>query len=588
MIVEDVLGQARTRTLWTANYYPVLPFTPQSFEVGALLPTMLYMARFGHRRGKGRFEQVFGRGPNGSVRAPTVNDVAAVLATDRKGDLQGFEDDIGRTVLGDLLLSWCLENRKHVEGQQEQVQRILPTHYFASWVDLPENVASLRGVPEFLTALLARQVDGAWLRQGEPGPFPVGVADLNESRLLALFSRHCAIRGKHAADLASDTFVEDQAHNIGIDELLAVRIALACSNAPHPIGTDGEIANRMPLARRAADGLRDDLSVFVTVYGSQIPRQAFLRMVEAGTGLGLLNLLLSTVAILDEWELTGEVPRVENQSPLPLFVDASQGQDATLRELSEASMTECLRRFERAPILLMLLRVLDDRARNDRRLADKLPPSEPDASDYIRLLGDIYKERHPRSESIFDNLFEDSRRLAAELENDQPEVAERLRHGDPMALAESLCELMGRTLQMNQFLRALESTLMTDKPNGLAVRRRISRTVNGRRRSLDVRSIVLSSAVLDFLVHRHLRDGVDDESSRTLTLRHFLDLLRDRYGLFVDQEPPGQLIPRELLLKNKAWLERRLRDLGLLIGVNDAESMKQLRPRYQGAASHVD
>jgi hypothetical protein len=28
-------------------------------------------------------------------------------------------------------------------------------------------------------------------------------------------------------------------------------------------------------------------------------------------------------------------------------------------------------------------------------------------------------------------------------------------------------------------------------------------------------------------------------------------------------------------------LERRLRDLGLLVGVNDAESMKQLCPRFE-------
>jgi hypothetical protein len=47
-IVEDALGPARTRALWTANYYPALPFTPQSFEVGVLLPAMLFMARFGH------------------------------------------------------------------------------------------------------------------------------------------------------------------------------------------------------------------------------------------------------------------------------------------------------------------------------------------------------------------------------------------------------------------------------------------------------------------------------------------------------------------------------------------------------------
>jgi hypothetical protein len=28
-------------------------------------------------------------------------------------------------------------------------------------------------------------------------------------------------------------------------------------------------------------------------------------------------------------------------------------------------------------------------------------------------------------------------------------------------------------------------------------------------------------------------------------------------------------------------LERRLRDLGLLMGVNDAEAMKRLRPRFE-------
>jgi hypothetical protein len=40
-------------------------------------------------------------------------------------------------------------------------------------------------------------------------------------------------------------------------------------------------------------------------------------------------------------------------------------------------------------------------------------------------------------------------------------------------------------------------------------------------------------------------------------------------------------VSQELLRENKRWLERRLRDLGLLVGVNDAPSMKQLRPRFQ-------
>jgi hypothetical protein len=43
-------------------------------------------------------------------------------------------------------------------------------------------------------------------------------------------------------------------------------------------------------------------------------------------------------------------------------------------------------------------------------------------------------------------------------------------------------------------------------------------------------------------------------------------------------------ISNELLRANRAILERRLRDLGLLVGVNDAEAMKRLHPRFELAA----
>jgi hypothetical protein len=40
-------------------------------------------------------------------------------------------------------------------------------------------------------------------------------------------------------------------------------------------------------------------------------------------------------------------------------------------------------------------------------------------------------------------------------------------------------------------------------------------------------------------------------------------------------------ISNDLLQANRLVLERRLRDLGLLIGVNDAEAMKRLQPRFE-------
>lgn len=129
-------------------------------------------------------------------------------------------------------------------------------------------------------------------------------------------------------------------------------------------------------------------------------------MLEAGIGLGMTNLLLSTANLLTVWEVTGQVPESAQQVSIPLFVDCSQGQDKVLRDLSEGSASEGIRRFERLPLLMMLLRVLDDRVRIDRKLRDSLPANIPDATDWINLLGEIYQERHQRTDAITDALDE--------------------------------------------------------------------------------------------------------------------------------------------------------------------------------------
>jgi hypothetical protein len=589
-ITEEALGFQRVNQLWSANYYAALPITPQSFDIGAVLPAMLYMARWGHRRGKGNFVTSYGHPVNGKAQPPNVVQVASVLQARVESGLAGFDGTTGKAVLGDLLLAWCLENKRHAEGQQEQVQRIYPTHYLASWIDLPEKVGHLRAVPELLTSLLADQPTGEWLEAGGQGHFPVGTTSHRDNLLLRLFARAMTIRGAFASDLASDSFAEEAADEIGIDELLAVRLAQACGSAPLKAKGKNEserIPNRHPIACAAAEALREDLAVFIEVFGLSIPRQSFLHMLEAGIALGMTNLTLSTLNQLMAWEQQGTLPQTSEQSPWPLFVDASQGQDKALREVSETVMTETVRRYERFPVLMSLLRVLDDRVQIHKKFKDDLPPTWPDSTDFLNLLGEVYQERHPRAELILDALDEDCQRLAEGLEQagEASEVAERLRRGQAspaLRLAEAICELMGDTNQRSQFLKVLESSLMPGHFNGLAIKRRVRRSQNGSQRTQDLRAIVLSPALLDFLVHRHLRKAAKGKPEQSLSFQRFLKLLRERYGLYVDREPPGQPVPQELLLRNKAWLERRLRDLGLLIGVNDAESMKQLRPRYQG------
>jgi hypothetical protein len=129
---------------------------------------------------------------------PTIASVAEVLTANDELSLEGFDDETGRMMLGDLLLSWCLENKKHNEGQDQQVQRVLPTHYFASWLDLPDTVASLRGIPELLTTILAE--DDASNRT--KGCESISISN----RHFVLFTtvrfwrpsvRHCETRGPH-------------------------------------------------------------------------------------------------------------------------------------------------------------------------------------------------------------------------------------------------------------------------------------------------------------------------------------------------------------------------------------------------------
>lgn len=95
-IAEEVLTPARVRELWTANYFPALPFTPQHFDIGTLLPAMLYMARWGQRRGKGAFKEAFGSKTNGKAEPPTIDNVASGLLVKQAGAFVGFGEPHAR------------------------------------------------------------------------------------------------------------------------------------------------------------------------------------------------------------------------------------------------------------------------------------------------------------------------------------------------------------------------------------------------------------------------------------------------------------------------------------------------------------
>ena len=590
-LVEEVLSRDMTREIWSGNYDKVLPFSILDFELPAILPAVFYMFRFGQRRGAGKFLETFGVS-EGTLRqrrrSATIERVSERLA--RADELEGFDGEIERAILGDLLLCFCLENRKHSLGREEQIQRVAPAHYMSSWIDLPQSVGHLRHVPEMITAILADQ-KGEHVKPSEDGKctwFSVGKG-YEDNVLIRAFSQGVGRYGEVLEDLRSDRFKEED-DSVGLDQLLMIRLAQQLQAAPDRMREkEGHrIPNQRPIAENAARNFSEDIRRFVRTYANTIPRHALTEMLESCVAIGMATILSSTVEILLRWSGTGVIPNRQDQLPAQLFVDCSNGVDRNIRARAEQSMDDFMRRIERFPVVLMVLRLLDYHAKANRRIKRQNISTRPYATDWINLLGDILHDRHEETQRIFYVIGHNAEQLADKLEEEYPETASILsdvsiQQNPAWRLASGLMTLMGSGFVHGKLINMFDSILLNGRPNGLVAKRATTRGGGGAtRRKRDVRSLLFTDSVLEYLVHLHLlpsgsRPGVRDD----LSFKEFIDSLRSRYGFHVDAAPQGMTISNTLLQRNRTVLERRLRDLGLLVGVNDAEKMKRLQPRFE-------
>ena len=573
-VLCDVLSPRMARRLWTAGYPAVLPLTPLHFYMGAVLPAVLYEMRWGHRRGSGRFASVYGK-------PATVAGVAARLA--HLTEALAVEGGAGQAILGDLLLAHCLENRDRSPGQTEPIIRAHPAHYFASWIDLPVGIAHLRGAPELLVAMLAGQVGGTHLVPDGGGEFPVGVT-ANRNAILRLFADGVEQRDEgtgQSESLTSEQFIE--LVDLPIDQLLGARLGLSLEEAPRRLTGDARISNQYPLATRAGREFGQDLGAFITHYGASVPRQTLTALLESGMGIGFSATYFATFDALLKWERAGRVPDVSDQKPWPLFADCALGLDRQIRLAAEDSMGDLVRRLQRLPVLMMGLQILEAYLEIEWAGTARLPQAAPDPAARLNAFASALSGPDSRSEEISSltaELHRKCRTLAAALDGfDFAGLGTSL--GDKeihpvWRLAATVVGMMGRNLQFQHYQTLLDACLMVNEPNGIGSRRRV-RTSGI---SSQARSLVLSNAALDYLVHVHSLPH-PGEPVRPLTLSRFLSILRDRYGFYVADPPPGMSIPQSVVFRNRAVLERRLRDMGLLRGVNDAEAMKRLRPRFE-------
>ena len=323
--------------IWAVNYPEMIPFALQSFEVGSVLPATMYMFRRGHRRGAGTFHARFAptegevlkkRQSSSTKSGPSVTSVSRILAADTE-KFPGFENQMSRQILGDLLLCQCLENQHHESGRHLPLIRAFPTHYMASWIDLPRIVVDLRDVPESLVSILADQEKGEIIdsKECDNSWFRIGT-DVERNLLLKVLGKGMQL-GEGLADLHEEF---EESETVGIDQLLTIRMAQVCGAAPQKLrsGKGGDIPNQHPVAKEASRALNEDFRILLQAYGLGSPRHCLLPMLESCICLGLTNAILSASTMMFGWERTGTLPHTA--SPWPLFVDASSSSERELRD----------------------------------------------------------------------------------------------------------------------------------------------------------------------------------------------------------------------------------------------------------------
>jgi hypothetical protein len=583
-VFTDALGKDMTELLWTANTLQVYPATLQHFSVGSLLPAVIYMFRRGFRRGQGSFAKEFS--PSGDRLRPTIWIVAARLS--QMNRFEGFDTPTTKDILGDLILADALENKSGAEGHSSEVQRAFPAHYYSSWLDLPTFVGHLRFVPEMLVSLLANQKEGVTVGASGEEEFTVG-KNPSKNPLLRVFAKG-VLYGDNAAVLAGNEADRiDEMADFSLEEWLMVQLGRGCGQAPEKItksmGADASISANQPLSRNASSIFREDMANMLRHYGTTIPRRGLSPMLECLIGIGLWHSFFASLSIAQHWERHHSLPHDGICLTFQVFADSSNGTDSRLRDLAEASGFEMVRFINEATNALAVIRVLDAAARNSRHLKAHVPDVRGMEA-WLSLLGQVRNDTHQSSGSILDGLAEKCSLLLTKFEEtgDAPDACNVLRSSlatsDPArALAEALTMVMTPKNLQTRYFQFIDSSGMVNEPHGLLKKRKVSRrSESGNVQRGEASSVVLSNALLDTLVHTQLA-----KKQGKVSFLDFIQLLKSDYGILVDEVPTGVAADREDLMRNRNILEKRLRDLGLLIGVNDAETMKRLQARYHSS-----
>ncbi len=331
-----------------------------------------------------------------------------------------------------------------------------------------------------------------------------------------------------------------------------------------------------PLCIEHADIMAEDI-LRLLAYEPYIPRSVLVDYLKTLMAFHLALYHLKLLQILPKLVKQRSGNALESSlSPLAIIVDMADINNPHMAELARKSADRTYRQIPAFVQANFVVKKLDEMAEYLSKKTGKLATPGNGVFNVVDLVTLLKPEHDIERQAYFKfrlaSLIEES---TSESEDIDPEIRDVTGMG--LGEFESFIEILMayRGKYHHQYItQCLDSLLLKNKENGLLAQ---SRTKGSPRR------FVLGSKLLEVLLQIAVLTQDDGRFvTREVRIEELLAILRDRYGLHIDQLPEAQvsILDRRALRLNLEAFKRRLREIGFYEDLSDAYVTQKVSPRY--------
>jgi len=553
------------------RYEPAMRIDYQHVLLEDILPGLFYVMRLARIRGKG------------SWNARTAQAVADELSQDQN-KFAGFSGEKEKRVLEEWLKASVL--RLIERSASDKVMSIRPLHFFTYRIDLPSRWSHLRSIPEFVAAILHRDPASEPLISRPDEPFA-----LQQPHNLFWKTFGEGITNNNPLKTADQDRYDDNIE-LDIESLLTVRVAEKL-NTPLEVtvrggSKGGRITGFEPLCPLQARLFREDFSLFLRAFSpSIVPIRVLGDYVLCLLALNLTVYSLCHFAASNHLYNTGEWRDDKRPSngnrvwELSIYPDLTGGSVRKSRELAKQSYARHHEWMLQQLRTMIGFRLLDYYLRNATSINELRDLRDLKGIEFLKKLALGRQLSYP---NIF-NFVQGSASPAltglelAQTDKKWPEDIVSIATDQSLPPFDRLVELLASTQEEFQqnMLKYFTSCSRRNLDSGLLAGSPMKREDN---------YYTLGIKLLETLVQLLILKPNDPPKSHPLDIYEFVKRLKERYGIWIDEPPPGleqSYESRQAAQANFSALKEKLRQLGFFRSVTDAMRMQRLRPRYAPA-----